>query len=137
MQIKYNIENLDCPNCAKKIEDKLNSMEEFNNVSINFATKKLSFETDSNNYDTLLNLTVKAMEPEVILTQVTEDIVTKKHTYILTQVCCADCATKMERQIAKLEGVSEVQFNFSTSKLSLIASSDDYYEVLRMFKFIL
>ena len=33
MKIKYNIENLDCPNCAKKIEDKLNSMEEFNNVS--------------------------------------------------------------------------------------------------------
>ena len=128
MQIKYNIENLDCPNCAKKIEDKLNSLEEFNNVSINFATKKLSFETDAKNYDTLLNLTVKAMEPEVVLNEISEDAMSQKHTYILTQVCCADCATKMEKQIAKLEGVSEVKFNFSTSKLSLMASSYDYYE---------
>lgn len=128
MTVKYNIENLDCPNCAKKIEDKLNATEGLENVTINFTTKKLSFDTALKNYDTIVNLTVKAMEPDVILTEITEDSNLKKHTYIVTDICCADCAKKMESQIAKIPGLSDVQFNFLTTRLTFLADNDDYYE---------
>ena len=41
---KVKLQNLDCAHCAGKIEDRLNMMEEFTNVSLNFSTSTLSFE---------------------------------------------------------------------------------------------
>ena len=38
------LKNLDCANCALKIEKKLNELEELNNVSLNFSTATLSFD---------------------------------------------------------------------------------------------
>ena len=37
---KYNLKNLDCANCALKIENKIRELENINNVSINFLTEK-------------------------------------------------------------------------------------------------
>lgn len=37
---KYNINNLDCANCARKIEESLNKNADFKNVSVNFNTSK-------------------------------------------------------------------------------------------------
>ena len=35
---------LDCPNCAKKIENKIASMEKYKDVIVNFSTLTLSFK---------------------------------------------------------------------------------------------
>lgn len=43
---KYIVQNLDCANCAKKIEDKIASYDEYKNVKLNFATLKLSLDTE-------------------------------------------------------------------------------------------
>ena len=43
------LENLNCAHCASKIETKISETEGFERVSFNFATKKLSFEHDSEN----------------------------------------------------------------------------------------
>ena len=43
------LENLNCAHCASKIESKIAETEGFERVSFNFATKKLSFEHDSEN----------------------------------------------------------------------------------------
>ena len=42
---KYHINNLDCANCAREIEEMLNKNENFNNASVNFNTCKVSFES--------------------------------------------------------------------------------------------
>ncbi|AXX92880.1 cadmium-translocating P-type ATPase [Malaciobacter molluscorum LMG 25693] len=41
---KYKLQNLDCANCAGKIEKSLNEMEELENVKLNFSTSTLTFE---------------------------------------------------------------------------------------------
>ena len=46
---KYIIKKLECANCAKKIENKIANTEGYSNVVLNFATQKLSFQTDKNN----------------------------------------------------------------------------------------
>ena len=46
---KYYLENLDCANCAKKIEDAIKEDERFMNVVVNFSTLTLSFKTDLDN----------------------------------------------------------------------------------------
>ena len=42
----YEIRNIDCAQCAKHLETSIAKIKGFNNVSYNFATMKLTFETD-------------------------------------------------------------------------------------------
>lgn len=41
-------------------------------------------------------------------------------------VDCAECATKMEDAIKKIDGVEDVRVNFLTQKLSLTASDENF-----------
>ncbi|MGN0571512.1 MAG: cation transporter [Candidatus Fimenecus sp.] len=42
----YKFEELDCANCAAKMEDAVNKMPEVKRASINFMTQKLTLETE-------------------------------------------------------------------------------------------
>lgn len=64
---KYNISNLDCANCAHKIEDALNKDNEIKSATLNFSTLKLSIETDNNKPLELVKKIVSKIEPEVII----------------------------------------------------------------------
>ena len=64
----YKLENLDCPNCAMKIENALKKEETLNNVSINFSKLKLSFETDSLDLDKVKSI-ITGLEPNVQVTE--------------------------------------------------------------------
>ena len=44
-----------------------------------------------------------------------------KKRYVIEDLCCANCAAKMEEQIRKLEGVTSAHVNFLTQKLTLDA----------------
>ena len=43
---RYTLQDLDCANCAKKIEDKITSNPDYKDVIVNFSTQTLSFKTD-------------------------------------------------------------------------------------------
>ena len=45
---RYKINNLDCANCARKIEDSLNKNKDLKNVKVNFNTMMISYETEKN-----------------------------------------------------------------------------------------
>ncbi len=49
MKYCYSLENLNCAHCASEIEQKISSTEGYGNVSLNFATKKLNFESETQN----------------------------------------------------------------------------------------
>lgn len=44
-----------------------------------------------------------------------------KKRYMIEDLCCANCAAKMEEQIRKIEGVNSANVNFLTQKLTLDA----------------
>ena len=44
-----------------------------------------------------------------------------KKRYMIEELCCANCAAKMEDGIRKLEGVNSANINFLTQKLTLDA----------------
>ena len=54
---KFIVENLDCPHCAKEVEEAVASVHGISNVSLNFITKTLEFEADS---EDALNAAVSA-----------------------------------------------------------------------------
>ncbi len=62
---KYILQNLDCANCAKKIEDEINKDERFHDVIVNFSLLELSFKTELNNPLEEVKKIVKKIEPSV------------------------------------------------------------------------
>lgn len=65
---KYNINNLDCANCAREIEEMLNDNDNFNNVVVNFSTCKISYESDKDYTLEELNTLINGVEPEAYIT---------------------------------------------------------------------
>ena len=65
---KYNINNLDCANCAREIEEMLNNNNNFNNAVVNFSTCKISYESDKDYTLGELNTLIKTVEPDAYIT---------------------------------------------------------------------
>lgn len=80
---KYNINNLDCANCARKVEESLNENKDFKNVIVNFNTKKLIYESDKEFTLPELNELVKEVEPDAFITDGEVNIKKEYHFSIL------------------------------------------------------
>ena len=64
---KYYLENLDCANCAKKIEKAISSNEHFLDVTVNFNTLTLNFKTDLESPFNEVFKIIKKVEPNVLV----------------------------------------------------------------------
>lgn len=53
-----------------------------------------------------------------------------KKRYTIEDLCCANCAAKMEDAIRKLEGVNAANVNFLTQKLTLDADDARFDAIL-------
>ena len=69
MKYKYNIKNLDCANCAKKIEETLNKDKNIKSASINFAKQTVTVETNISDPFNYVKDIVEKIEPDVILSK--------------------------------------------------------------------
>ena len=68
MKYKYNVKNLDCAMCAKKIEEALNKDKNIENASLNYSTLKLSFDTElKSNVLKYVNDIATSVEPDVVI----------------------------------------------------------------------
>ena len=53
-----------------------------------------------------------------------------RKSYRLDEIDCANCARKLQEELAKLDGVDAVSVNFMTQKLTLSAADDRFDDVL-------
>ena len=53
-----------------------------------------------------------------------------KKQFKLDEIDCANCARKLQEELAKLDGVDAVSVNFMTQKLTLSAADDRFDDVL-------
>ena len=61
------LENLDCANCAAKMESAINKIEGVESATVNFMTQKIKLELREENYDTIMKEIKKVgkkVEPE-------------------------------------------------------------------------
>lgn len=58
MKKKFKVE-VDCANCAAKIENAISKIEGVNAVSVNFLTQKMTLEADDDLFDEILQQAVK------------------------------------------------------------------------------
>lgn len=55
---------------------------------------------------------------------------TIKKIYKLENLDCANCAAKMERGIAKIDGVHSVTVGFMTQRMTIEAEENDFAEIM-------
>ena len=53
-----------------------------------------------------------------------------KRGYKLEGLDCADCAAKLERKLAAIEGITSANINFMTLKCTLEAEADKMNEII-------
>ncbi len=124
----YILENLGCANCASRMEAKIKELPGVKYATITYATKQLRLSAD--NHEKLL--------PEIqnICTSIESQVKVvprngslpgayRTKTYILENLGCAHCASKMEEQIGKLEGVTSATITFATKQLRVTAKNPE------------
>ena len=124
----YLLENLGCAHCAAKMEEQIASLDGISEATITFATKQL--RVTAKNPDRYLDQIRKictSIESEVKVTPRSTVSGEKTKTYILENLGCAHCASKMEEQIANLDGISEATITFATKQLRITAKNPDRY----------
>ena len=70
MKKTFRLENLECANCAAKIERSVQKVEGVNSVNVNFMTAKMNLELVDENSDCVIEeikKTVKKIESAVII----------------------------------------------------------------------
>mgnify|MGYP000113532731 CR=1 FL=1 len=70
MRKVFKVENLDCANCAAKMEDAIKKIEGVQNASMRFMTQKLIIEADEADMESILDqavVTCKKIEPDTTI----------------------------------------------------------------------
>ena len=83
---KYRLNNLDCANCANKIEERLKKENNLSDVVVNFSSLTLSFmSNDDIKIEDISNIVTK-IEPEVVVTKTDEEAKETKKNYNLIRL---------------------------------------------------
>lgn len=54
-----------------------------------------------------------------------------KKVYKLTDLDCANCAAKMERAVAEIDGVEAVTISFMAQKMTITTDPDNHSEIMK------
>lgn len=79
---RMKITEIDCANCAAKLEDKLNKIEGIEEAIINFMAEKLIFKCEEEQYEQILQQiihTIEKVEPDAILAKMDGTVCYQNH----------------------------------------------------------
>ena len=70
MKKKFKLTDLDCANCAAKMETAIKKIDGVSDASVSFLTQKLSIEADDSRFEEIMKQVVKAckkVEPDCVI----------------------------------------------------------------------
>ena len=70
MKKVYKLRDLDCANCAAKMEDAIRKIEGVENASVSFMTQKMTIEAAEDQFDRIMQEVVavcKKVEPDCVI----------------------------------------------------------------------
>ena len=70
MKKKFKLTDLDCANCAAKMEDAIRNIEGVENASVSFMTQKMTIEAAEDQFDRIMQEVVavcKKVEPDCVI----------------------------------------------------------------------
>lgn len=122
----YILKNLGCANCAAKMEAKIKELPGVEYASITFATNQLRLSArDHASLLPRIREICTSIESQVEVVprfKMPGAFITK--TYIMENLGCAHCASKMEEKINELPDVSTATLTFATKQLRITSKRD-------------
>ncbi|MCI9583712.1 cation transporter [Otoolea muris] len=70
MKKKFKLTDLDCANCAAKMENAIRKIEGVSDASVSFMTQKMTIEADDARFDAIMEEVVKVcrkVEPDCVI----------------------------------------------------------------------
>ncbi|MBR5386660.1 MAG: heavy-metal-associated domain-containing protein [Clostridiales bacterium] len=62
MKKTFELEDLDCANCARKMQEAVEKLDGVNSCSVNFMTQKMILDADDAKFDIILQEAIKVMK---------------------------------------------------------------------------
>jgi len=123
---KFILRNIDCTNCATKIENEVNEINGLK-AKFDFESKLLILEMEKeSDFDSIMEKTKKIiykLEPDALIeARDTNEENTISAT--LTGLSCANCAAKIEKNLLKLDEINFANVDFVNQKMSITTKSD-------------
>ena len=118
----YTFENIDCPNCAAKIEAAIAKADGIEEASLNYAAGTLHVKASS--AEGLLDkiqAAADSVEERAVFREKGHHHVKKVYTF--ENIDCPNCGAKIEAAIAKADGIEEASLNYAAGTLHVKASS--------------
>jgi Cu+-exporting ATPase len=109
------ISGMTCAACAQRVQKAVSKIEGVANANVNFATEKLSVEYD--NQTASIPVIKEAVEKAGY--GVIEESKQNNVTIPIGGMTCAACAQRVEKAIAKMEGITKVSVNLATEKATV------------------
>lgn len=137
---RYQVIDIDCADCAAKLERKIAALDGLEDVSLSFMNSSLQFtcaaEAEEEAVQRIREVIARE-EPDAKLLMpgekaghhhhhgahdhchchACEEGGVKSYRYLVKDIDCADCAAKLERKIAAIDGLSDVSLSFMNSTL--------------------
>lgn len=70
MKKKFKLQDLDCANCAAKMEDAIKKIEGVHDANVSFMTQKMTIEADDDKFDAIMQQAAeicKKIEPDCVI----------------------------------------------------------------------
>lgn len=110
-EIQYQISGMTCAACATRIEKGLSRMDGVEEANVNLALERSTIKYNSSK--------VNAETFEEKIKALGYDVVKDKVELEITGMTCAACATRIEKGLSKMEGVSNAHVNLALEKASI------------------
>src|SRR5699024_10883820 len=105
------ISGMTCTACASRVEKGISKMEGVDKANVNFALEQLSVQYDPE--------TTNVSEFKEEIEKIGYGVIEQKTEFDISGMTCAACATKIEKGINKMEGVSNANVNFALETISV------------------
>ncbi len=70
MKKRFALQDLDCANCAAKMENAIKKIEGVNDASVSFLSQKMTVDADQSRFDEIMDQVVKTckkIEPDCVI----------------------------------------------------------------------
>ncbi len=137
MTYTYEIE-IDCANCARKVEEALNKLPGIKDAKVIFIDKKMKIDADvpDEEYpalEKLIESTAREIEDEWEMRLIKDAMAkrARKQTYGV-EIDCANCARKVEEALNRLENIVKAQLIFVDKRLTVETKELDDIELAEL-----
>lgn len=112
------IEGLDCGDCAANLEKAVGRIAGIVEANVNFITAKMKivFDKSITQEETIIKLIGDFGYTAILDTGIAG---VNKTVFCVEGMDCADCAAKLEKRIAGMNGVKKASVNFSAAKMTV------------------